>query len=312
MKFNSSFTFKNQNFNFIAQIHKIIIKTNLKVPNKIFIIKRNKETNKENIKMFYRKFNCYDLIILLLIASIFSLSYQNSLSYITLKVSRAGKQKIFCNSSSFTRPNEVWKDNYMINLLDNHYYLNSTNIIKFIWTNDITGCKYMFKGCNTITEINFTKFDATKCDSTISMFKGCTSLKSLDLSGFITSSQLKQMSDMFFECKSIISLNLSSFNTSEVTSFGHMFYNCESLKWIDFPNVKTEKIIYLDNMFNGCKELTSINLSNIATSNLNHISYMFEGCESLKIIDFPNLDITNVGEENLKNVFLNCKNLEYN
>ena len=65
-------------------------------------------------------------------------------------------------------------------------------------------------------------------------------------------------------------------------------------------------------MFKGCKELTSINLSNIETSNLQSISNMFEGCESLKIIDFPNLNITNLNEESLKNVFLNCKNLEYN
>ena len=38
---------------------------------------------------------------------------------------------------------------------------------------------------------------------------------------------------------------------------------------------------------------------------------MFEGSESLKIIDFPNLDLTNVNEKNLKDVFLNCTNLEY-
>lgn len=38
---------------------------------------------------------------------------------------------------------------------------------------------------------------------------------------------------------------------------------------------------------------------------------MFEGSESLKIIDFPNLDLTKVNEKNLKDVFLNCTNLEY-
>ena len=67
MKFNSSFTFKNLNFNYISHIHKIIIQAILKAPNKISFIKRNQGTNKENFKMFYREFYCYDFIILLLI-----------------------------------------------------------------------------------------------------------------------------------------------------------------------------------------------------------------------------------------------------
>ena len=263
--------------------------------------------------MFYREFCCYDFIILLLIASIFNLSCQNSLiyqdSYITLKVSGFGYQKIFSNSIGL--PNKVWIETNEFDDVQNIYNLDPANIIKLIWTNDITPCQNMFQYCNTITEINFTKFDATKCSSTYKMFDGCSSLKSVDLSGFIASSQLKQMASMFYDCISLISLNLSTFVTSEVSNFAHMFDNCESLKWIDIPNFKTEKIIYLDNMFKGCKELTSINLSNIETSNLQSISNMFEGCESLKIIDFPNLNITNLNEESLKNVFLNCKNLEY-
>ena len=114
MKFNTSFTFKNENFNYISQIHRITINTNLKVPNKISIIIRNKDTNKEKIKLFYKEFNLYDLIILLLIASIFNLCCQNSLiyqdSYITLKVSRLGEQKIFSNFIRLAIPNKVWID----------------------------------------------------------------------------------------------------------------------------------------------------------------------------------------------------------
>ena len=72
----SSFTFKKANFNFISQMSKIVIKANLKVPNK-----RIKDTNKESIKSFYKKLNFYDLIIFLLISTIFSLSYHNSVIY---------------------------------------------------------------------------------------------------------------------------------------------------------------------------------------------------------------------------------------
>ena len=307
---NSSLSLKNRN---ISQILKIAIKINFKVPNKISIIKRNKDSNKENIK---RKLDFYNLIMLLLITSILNLSYQNSLIYqdseITLKVSGGSRQKIFGNSSYFTKPNEVWIDTNNISpvaIIQNN--LNSTNIIKLLWKTDITGCKFMFHGCNKITEINFTNFDATKCESTDNMLMGCYSLISVDLSGFFTSSQLKNMADMFNGCKSLISVDFSNFNTSEAISFGHMFSNCESLVWINFPNIITDKIEKLDNMFYGCKNLTSINLSNFYTTNLEKIQNMFDGCESLKIIDFPNLYLKNVNEDNLKDVFKNCPKLEY-
>ena len=307
---NSSLTFKKANFNFISLIHKIIIKANLKVPNK-----RIKDKNKENIKSFYKKLYFYDLITFLFISTIFNLSYQNSeiygYSYITLKVSRTGQQNIFNNGHYFTKPNEVWIDTDKMEPFYYNYNLNPTNIIKLIWTDEITSCKYMFKDCNTIKEINFIDFDAQKCNDTNNMFQGCTSLISMELSGFKTSDELINMSDMFWNCISLISLNLSNFDISNVSNFGHLLYNCESLEFIVFSQVKTDKITLLDNMFNGCKNLISVNLSNFYTTNLEKIQYMFSGCESLKFLDFANLDITNVNEENSNNVFLNCKNLEY-
>lgn len=249
---NSSLTFKKANFNFISLIHKIIIKANLKVPNK-----RIKDKNKENIKSFYKKLYFYDLITFLFISTIFNLSYQNSeiygYSYITLKVSRTGQQNIFNNGIYFTKPNEVWIDTDKMEPLDYNYNLNPTNIIKLIWTDEITSCKYIFKDCNTIKEINFIDFDAQKCNDINKMFQGCTSLISMELSGFKTSDELINMSDMFWNCISLISLNLSNFVISNVSNFGHLLYNCESLEFIVFSQVKTDKITLLDNMFNGCK-----------------------------------------------------------
>ena len=312
---NSDLSIKNKNCKFFSCIHKIVIKTYLIVPKKISIIKRNKDTNKENIKSFYRELDFYDLIILLLITSIFNLSYQNSLiftdSYITLKVSGGDSQKIFGDGTDFTKPDEVWIDINNIPVVNSLNNLSPTNIIKLVWKNDITECQFMFKGCDEITEINFTHFDAKKCTSTDNMFRECYSLKSLDLSGFFTSNKLNYMADMFWDCKSLISADFSNFDTSQVTNFGHMFCNCESLEWINFSNVINDKTTKLDYIFYGCNKLTSVNLSNFYTTNLDNINNMFNGCESLKIINFPNLYITNINEEFLIEIFKNCPKLEY-
>ena len=49
------------------------------------------------------------------------------------------------------------------------------------------------------------------------MFCYCSSLKEINLSSFDTS-QVTNMSDMFYKCFSLKELNLSSFNTNQVTN----------------------------------------------------------------------------------------------
>ena len=54
------------------------------------------------------------------------------------------------------------------------------------------------------------------------------SLTSLDVSSFDTSNVI-DMSSMFDGCYALTSLDLSSFDTSNVTSIDFMFYNCVSI-----------------------------------------------------------------------------------
>ena len=61
-----------------------------------------------------------------------------------------------------------------------------------------------------------------KFSTTGKMFRGCDSLISIDLSNFDTSS-VTNMRGMFAGCNSLISLNLSNFNTSKVTTMDEKF-----------------------------------------------------------------------------------------
>ena len=269
------------------------------------------------IKLIKKESKFYPITILatlLLIQAIFSTNYQNIIiakdSSITLKVSRSGEQKIF---SAGTSPNEIWKDNNMLQIsASNSYNLNPTNIIKLKWTNYIENCDYMFQDCNSIIEMNFTNFDATRCITFSYMFIDCHSLTSLDLSGFITSNRLRFMASLFNNCYSLKSVNLSTFETSQATNFGHMFCNCKSLTSINLSNNKIENAKFMDNMFIGCEKLTSLNLSNFITSNAVNIENMFSGCKSLKLLDISNFDVTNVPNiNNVDNIFTNCDNLVF-
>ena len=62
-------------------------------------------------------------------------------------------------------------------------------------------------------------------------------------------------------------LDLSSFNTSNVTTFAQMFQNCSSLTNLDLSNFDTSKVTNMEQMFGGCIKIqTQINIMNTGTT----------------------------------------------
>ena len=57
------------------------------------------------------------------------------------------------------------------------------------------------------------------------MFRGCSSLKELNLNNFNTNN-VTDMSEMFGWCSSLKELNLNNFNTNNVTNMCRMFSKC--------------------------------------------------------------------------------------
>ena len=86
---------------------------------------------------------------------------------------------------------------------------------------------------------------------------------------------------MFFCCESLSSIDLSNFNTQNVTNMEYMFYNCNSLLSIDLSNFNTQNVTNMRYMFYNCKSLSSIDLSNFNTQNVTNMESMFYDCNSL-------------------------------
>ena len=119
------------------------------------------------------------------------------------------------------------------------------------------------------------------------MFRGCSSLISLDLSNFDTSN-IDSAADMFNGCSSLISLDLSNFNTSNIQVAIGMFNGCSSLISLDLSNFNTSNIKNAIAMFKGCSSLISLDLSNFDTSNIENAVEMFNDCDNLKYINLYN------------------------
>ena len=87
------------------------------------------------------------------------------------------------------------------------------------------------------------------------MFSGFESLVSIDASHFNTSN-VTNMAGMFSGCKQLTSLNLGSFNTGNVEDMSHMFDQCINLVTIYVSSLwSTANVTSSDDMFAGCSNL---------------------------------------------------------
>ena len=109
---------------------------------------------------------------------------------------------------------------------------------------------------------------------------------------------ITDMTNMFYNCNRITSLDLRNFNTSNVTNMSKMFSTCSKLQNVDVSSFDTSKVTDMSNMFNGCKSLTSLNVNNFDTSNVINMNYMFYNCSSLTSLNLKNFNTSNVTNMN--------------
>ncbi|MBQ7167324.1 MAG: BspA family leucine-rich repeat surface protein, partial [Treponema sp.] len=84
--------------------------------------------------------------------------------------------------------------------------------------------------------------------SSNSMFAGCSSLTSIDMSGF-DASGVADMTSMFSGCGSLTSVNLSGWDTHWVYDMSCMFSHCSNLRSVDLSGWDTSRVSNMQNMF---------------------------------------------------------------
>ena len=88
----------------------------------------------------------------------------------------------------------------------------------------------------------------------------------------------------FADFSALTTLDLSNFNTANVTNMQGMFINCPALTTLDLSNFNTANVTNMQTMFTYCSALTSLNLSNFNTANVTTMNGMFNGCSDLRTI----------------------------
>ena len=172
-----------------------------------------------------------------------------------------------------------------------------------------TSCREMFKDCENLEEIIFGRnFDTRDAVDMSWMFFNCRSLCSLEAE-WLDTSGVTYMQGMFCSCGSLRGLDVSSFDTSSVKDMSWMFRGCGSLEELDVSGFNTSNVINMSDMFYECRGLTSLDVSGFDTSCVTDMANMFNHCESLRSLDISRFDTSHV--TSMRGMFGFCKNLCY-
>ena len=161
---------------------------------------------------------------------------------------------------------------------------------------------------HSLTEIvGIENLNTSEVTNMSNMFWGCNELTSLDVSHFNTA-KVTDMSGMFAGCHRLKTLDVSHFDTSNVTNFEKMFSYCISLTNLVVTHFNTGKATNMSYMFYQCSDLTNLDVSRFDTRNVTNMAYMFNCCFDLTSIDVSHFDTGNV--TNMSAIFAGCKSLK--
>lgn len=168
--------------------------------------------------------------------------------------------------------------------------------------NAVYVCKGMFKGLHRVENIIF-EYNSFHTDEAVSfaeMFKGCRSLKSVNVKEFKTGKSTT-FCRMFDGCENLTELNMNGLDTSSAYEFTRMFNDCKRLKTLSLYNFYIHKGVryskyfnekcdsvwfrvppLITGMFAGCESLAELDLKSFRTADVNNFSYMFENCRNLE------------------------------
>ena len=190
---------------------------------------------------------------------------------------------------------------------EKHYHdflneLNESNVLLYINNKKYKFKKYFIPDKEGTYEI-LLKFQIQLKNCSF-MFWKCENITNLDLSSFDTRN-VTDMSYMFYGSH-IGNIELSSIDTQNVTNMSYMFYNSR-IGNLDLSSFDTQNVVNMSYMFYG-SDITYLDLSSFDTQNVTNMSYMFGGCSNLKNIHLSSFNTKNVVD--MECMFLKCSNLK--
>ena len=124
-----------------------------------------------------------------------------------------------------------------------------------------------------------------KIEAASKMFSHCPSLLRIDFSHFDLS-QVKDLEELLLMCQFLISVDFTNCDTSNVESLAMTFFGCNSLKEVKMnSSFKTENVNATTMAFHGCESIIELNLEHWDLRNVNRSYWMFNSCCNLEKLE---------------------------
>ena len=177
----------------------------------------------------------------------------------------------------------------------------------------------MFRGCTKLKSVDLSNIEWRERPTKIrSMFDSCEALTSVNLSSMITKHEKNgkvyyttSLERMFYSCKSLTDLDLSNFDTTGVTDMSHTFAYTPALKKLNISTWDTSNCQYMDGFLLG-SGLENVDLSHFDVSTVSNMQSMFAQSK-LKVIDLSNWNMRSVKGRtsiNMTSMFNGCTELK--
>ncbi len=113
---------------------------------------------------------------------------------------------------------------------------------------------------------------------------------------------------LFHNCIGVTTLDLTTWDMSNVVSVSRLFDNCISLETLDISNWDTINFKEVASVFNKCKSLKAIDVKNWHMENITDAYRMFHECHSVETLDVKNWDISKL--QSTHSMFAHCLKLK--
>ena len=123
---------------------------------------------------------------------------------------------------------------------------------------------------------------------------------SIDLSNFITS-EVTDMSAMFYGTSYLRTIDVGDLDTSKVTSFKNMFSTTNLTNIYGLDKIDTSNVTDMSLLFHYSRGIKNLNLSNFNTSKVTTMEAMFYQMTGLSELDLSSFDTSNV--TNMRSMF---------
>lgn len=144
--------------------------------------------------------------------------------------------------------------------------------------------------------------------NSVAMFQWFTKMETIDLSGFDTS-EVTSMNTMFYTMSSLKNIDVSGFNTTNVTDMYAMFDQTGVIEELNVSNFDTSKVTNMGYMFFSLAKVRELDLTNFDTRNVTNMFGMFKYMTAVSKIKFSTKfdtsNATNMGE-----MFSNARSLQ--